>query len=124
MQAALDKTCKHVEVIVDKLNGKFGKKVVFLVPVGDATVKLREMVLDGRYPGVKRQSELWSDAMPHAGVHVSALSGYCHFAAIYRTSPVGLKIARYKELTDEQHAILQKIAWDVVSQYPFAGVSK
>jgi hypothetical protein len=26
----------------------------------------------------------------------------CHFAAIYRTSPVGLKIARYKELSDEQ----------------------
>ena len=93
-------------------------------PVGDATVKLREMVLDGRYPGVKKQSELWSDAMPHAGVHVSALSGYCHFAAIYRTSPVGLKISRWKELTDEQHTILQKLAWETVSKYPYAGVAK
>ena len=124
VQAALDKTRKGVEAIVDKLNEKFGKKVVFLVPVGDATVKLRVMVLDGKYPGVKKQSELWSDAMPHAGVHVSALSGYCHFAAIYRTSPVGLKISRWKELTDEQHAILQKIAWETVSKYPHAGVGK
>jgi len=123
LQAALDKTRKPVEAIVDKLNGKFGKKVVFLVPVGDATVKLREMVLDGKYPGVKKQSELWSDAMPHAGPHVSALSGYCHFAAIYRTSPVGLKISRWKDLTDEQHAILQKLAWDMVSKYPYAGIA-
>jgi hypothetical protein len=62
--------------------------------------------------------------MPHAGVHVMALSGYCHFAAIYRTSPVGLKIDRFKELTDEQHAILQRIAWETVSKYPYAGVAK
>jgi hypothetical protein len=124
VQTALDKTRKGVETVVDKLNKKFGKRVVFLIPVGDATVKLRAMVLEGKYPGVKKQSELWNDAMPHAGPHVMALSGYCHFAAIYRTSPVGLKILRFKELTDEQHAILQKIAWDVVSKYPFAGVSK
>lgn len=124
LQAALDKTRKGVEATVDKLNEKFGKRVVFLVPIGDATVKLREMVLDGKYPGVKKQSELWNDAMPHAGVHVMALSGYCHFAAIYRTSPVGLKISRWKELTDEQHAVLQKLAWETVSKYPHAGVAK
>lgn len=124
VQAALDKTRKGVEATVDKLNEKFGKKVVFLVPVGDATVKLREMVLEGKYPGVTKQSELWNDAMPHAGPHVMALSGYCHFAAIYRTSPVGLKIARFKELTDAQHAILQRIAWETVSKYPYAGVAK
>ena len=122
VQAALDKTRKGVEATVDKLNEKFGKRVVFLVPIGDATLRLRALVLEGKYPGVKKQSELWNDAMPHAGVHVMALSGYCHFAAIYRTSPVGLKIARFKELTDEQHAILQKLAWDVVSKYPHAGV--
>ena len=124
VQAALDKTRKPVEAIVDKLNEKFGKRVVFLVPVGDATLQLRAMIQDGKYPGVKKQSELWSDAMPHAGAHVSALSGYCHFAAIYRTSPVGLKISRWKELTDEQHSILQKIAWETVSKYPYAGVAK
>jgi hypothetical protein len=53
-----------------------------------------------------------------------ALSSYCHFAAIYRTSPVGLKIDRFKELTEEQHAVLERIAWEVVSEYPYAGVTK
>jgi hypothetical protein len=123
VQAALDKTRKGVEGIVEKLNEKFGKRVVFLVPVGNATVKLRELILKGKYPGVKKQSELWTDAMPHPAVHVMALSGYCHFAAIYHTSPVGLKIDRFKELTDEQHAILQKLAWETVSKYPHAGVA-
>jgi hypothetical protein len=124
LQAALDKTRKSVEAKADELNKKFGEPVVFLVPVGDATVKLRALVLEGKYPGVTKQSDLWNDAMPHAGVHVMALSGYCHFAAIYRTSPVGLKILRFKELTDEQHAILQRIAWETVSNYPHAGVAK
>ncbi len=124
LQAALDKTRKPVESIVDKLNEKFDKRVVFLVPVGDATVKLRAMVLEGKYPGVTKQSELWTDAMPHPGAHVMALSAYCHFAAIYRTSPIGLKMPRFKELTDEQHAILQKLAWETVSKYPYAGVAK
>ena len=124
LQAALDKTRKSVEAKADELNKKFGKPVVFLVPVGDATVKLRALVLEGKYPGVTKQSDLWNDAMPHAGVHVMALSGYCHFAAIYRTSPVGLKISRFKDLTDEQHAILQRIAWETVSNYPHAGVAK
>ena len=130
MQAALDKTRKGVEAIVDKLNEKFGKRVVFLVPVGDATVKLRELILQGKYPGIKKQSELWTDGMPHPGVDVKALSTYCHFAAIYRTSPVGLQNNHFYlraddplPITAEQHAILQKIAWDVVSQYPYAGIA-
>jgi hypothetical protein len=123
VQAALDKTRKGVEAKADELNKKYGKPVVFLVPVGDATVKLRALVLEGQYPGVTKQSDLWTDAMPHPGEHVMALSGYCHFAAIYRTSPIGLKISRFKELTDEQHAILQKLAWETVSNYPHAGVA-
>jgi hypothetical protein len=77
LQAALDKTRKGVEAIVDTLNEKFGKRVVFLVPVGDATVKLRELILQGKYPGAKKQSELWTDGMPHPGADVKALSTYC-----------------------------------------------
>ncbi len=124
VQAALDKTRKSVEARADEINKKFGKPVVFVVPVGEAVMRLRALVAGGKYPGVKKQSELWTDAMPHAGVHVMALSGYCHFAAIYRTSPAGLKIARFKELTDEQHAILQEIARETVSKYPHAGIAR
>ena len=27
-------------------------------------------------------------------------------------------------VSDEQRAILQKLAWDIVSKYPYAGVAK
>lgn len=123
VRTALERACRNTEKIVDRLNEKFGKRAVFLVPVGEATLRLREAILAGTYPGLTKQSEIWSDAMPHAGAHVMALSGYCHFAAIYRMSPVGLKITRFGEITHEQHAILQRIAWDVVSQYPYAGIA-
>jgi hypothetical protein len=30
---------------------------------------------------------------------------------------------RFDDVTDDQHAILQKIAWETVSKYPYAGVA-
>lgn len=122
LQAALDKNRKRLEGRVDAINKEIGKQVVFIVPVGDAIVKLREMVVDGKYPGVTKQSELFKDAL-HAKEHVNLLTAYCNFAAIYRKSPVGLKL-EMKNITDEHHAILQKIAWETVSKYPHAGVKE
>lgn len=122
LQAALDKNRKRLEVRVDEINKEIGKQVVFIVPVGDAIVKLREMVVDGKYPGVTKQSELFKD-MLHAKEHVNLLISYCNFAAIYQKSPVGLKLD-VKNITDEHHAILQKLAWETVSQYPHAGLKK
>jgi hypothetical protein len=130
VQAEIDKHRQVLEAAVDKMNGKFGKRVVFVVPVGDATVKLRRMVVEGKFPGVTKQSGVWSDVMPHPGRQVRALSGYCHYAAIYGLSPVGLQNNNFYEraddplpITAEQHAILQQIAWDVVSRYPYAGIA-
>jgi hypothetical protein len=54
---------------------------------------------------------------------VNLLTAYCNYAAIYQKSPVGLKL-EMKDITEEQHAILQKLAWETVSQYPHAGVKK
>jgi hypothetical protein len=126
VQAALDKQRKRLEVRVDAINKEIGKPVVFIVPVGDAIVKLREMVVDGKFPGVTKQSELFMSGYKgalHAEKHVNLLTAYCNYAAIYQKSPVGLKL-EMKDITEEQHAILQKLAWETVSQYPHAGVKK
>ena len=61
--------------------------------------------------------------MPHAGLHVGMLAGYCHFATMYRQSPEGLK-PDVQGLNNAQHAILQKLAWETVSTYPYAGIAK
>ena len=126
VQAALDKVRKTLEVRVDAINKEIGKPVVFIVPVGDAIVKLREMVVDGKFPGVTKQSELFMSGYKgalHAEKHVNLLTAYCNYAAIYQKSPVGLKL-EMKDITDQQHAILQKLAWETVLNYPHAGLKK
>ncbi|MCA9069895.1 MAG: hypothetical protein KDA84_13270 [Planctomycetaceae bacterium] len=110
-----------LEAQADDLNKKHGKRAVFIVPVGDAVIKLRQMVVEGKFPGVTKQSELFRDRIGHANAHVQALATYCNFAAIYRTNPQGLNLPT-KEITHEQQGILQKLAWDTVSQYPYSGV--
>ncbi len=121
LQAAVDDWRKKLEAQADDLNKIHGKRAVFIVPAGDAVVKLRAMVVEGTFPGVTKQSELFTDPIGHCRAHVQALASYCNYAAIYRVSPVGLKAAR-SGLDEEQHAILQKLAWETVSKYSYAGI--
>lgn len=121
LQAAIDEWRVKLEAQVDALNKEHNRKSVFIVPVGDAVVKLRGMVIEGTFPGIKTQSELFTDPIGHAGPQVQALASYCNYVAIYRVSPVGLKIPG-KSVTPEQHEILQKLAWDTVSGYSHSGV--
>lgn len=122
LQAAVDDWRKKLEAQADNLNKQHSKRAVFIVPVGDAVVKLRALVIDGKFPGVAKQSELFTDPIGHCHAHVQMLASYCNYMAMYRVSPVGLKLQR-SNLSDEQHAILQKLAWETVSTYPYSGVT-
>ena len=121
LQTAVDEWRKKLEAQVEDLNRQHGKQALFIVPVGDAVVKLRGLVAAGKYPGVTKQSELFTDPIGHGGPHIQALASYCNFAAIYRMDPSGLNLSG---LTDEQNAILQKIAWETVSACPYAGIKE
>lgn len=123
LQAALDKNRKAVEVRVDAINKKLGANVVLLVPVGDAFVRMRAMVVDGKFPGVAKQSELFNDDMPHQGKLGSLLQDYCIFTALHHRSPAGLNVTLDKTITYKQAEILQRIAWETVSNYPYAGIA-
>jgi len=122
LQAAVDEWRKKLEAQVDDLNKQHGKRAVFIVPAGDAVVKLRAMIVDGKFPGITNQSKLFRDEIGHGQGQVMVLTSYCNFAAIYRVSPVGLKLGE-RGVDDTQHAILQKIAWETVSTYPYAGIA-
>lgn len=122
LQAAVDEWRTKLEAQVDDLNQRHGRRAVFVVPVGDAVVKLRALVADGKFPGITQQSKLFRDPIGHGQGHVMVLASYCNFAAIYRSSPQGLKLNE-RSVSDEQHVILQKLAWDTVSQYPYARVA-
>ena len=122
VKAVIDRERAKVEKIAAELNKKHGRQVVFLVPLGDATTSLRAMIVEGKFPGVTKQSAIFSDAMPHPGPIAAELAAYCSYAAIYHTSPVGLQIK--DGVPEEQRVILQKLAWETVSKYPYAGVAK
>jgi len=117
---------RDVEAYVAGVNKKLGKQVVYIVPVGMATLALREKIVAGQCPGIEKQSELYRDPWGHPQLPLQVLSGYCHYAVIYRRSPVGLPMPvelQGKYANPELNKLLQQLAWDAVSQHPMTGVT-
>lgn len=123
---------KSLEDVVADLNkqySKSGKPVAFAAPVGQAVVALRQKIIDGKAPGLKVQEDLFTDAIGHAKAPIVALSGYCYYALIYQTSPVGLPMpSALKKANNPEFAklntLLQEIAWETVTKHPQSGVAK
>jgi hypothetical protein len=116
---------RKLEEQVTALNAAVGKEAVHIVPVGDAVLALRERVIEGRAPGIAKQADLFKDDLGHPMPPLSVLVTYCHFAAIYQRSPVGLPVpAALKDVPQaaELNALLQQLAWDAVTGYPMSGV--
>lgn len=109
---------------IEDINKRLGKQVVFVAPVGRAVLMLRDKVIKGEAPGVKKQSELFTDSLGHGKEPVQRLAAYCYYATIYRKSPVGLAVFEKKgnENWNKLNRILQQLAWDAVTQYPLSGV--
>ena len=123
---------KDIEDYVKGINQRLGKDAVLIVPVGMAVVTLREKIVKGEAPGLKQQSELFRDNWGHALLPLQLLSSYCHYAVIYRKSPVGLPVPlAFRTLEDmsiddkaKLNTLLQQIAWDTVSAHPMSGITK
>ena len=115
-----------IEKQIAALNAKYGHDVIRIVPVGDAVLRLRERVAAGTVPGIKRQSELFTDPIGHAKSPVMALATYCNFACIYGRSPVGLDDGdrELDRIDPKLRSVLQEIAWDAVTSHPMSGVTK
>ncbi len=117
---------KSLEAQVRALNKTAGHDAVFIVPVSDAVFALRERIAEGTAPGLTKQTDLFRDDLGHPKPPLAILVTYCHFAAIYRRSPVGLPVpAELKGLpqADELNRLLQQLAWDSVAKYSMSGVS-
>ena len=132
LREATQRYAKDIEDHVKGINQRLGKDAVLVVPVGMAAVTLREKIIKGEAPGLKQQSELFRDNWGHALLPLQLLSSYCHFAVIYRQSPVGLPLPlafrTLKNMSDDEKAklntLLQQIAWDTVSAHPMSGINK
>ena len=123
---------KDIEDYVKGINQRLGKDSALIVPVGMAAVALREKIIKGEAPGLKAQADLFRDNWGNANPPLQILSSYCHYAVIYRKSPVGLPVPlvfrTLKDISDDDksklNTLLQHIAWDTVSQHPMTGVMK
>ena len=133
-----DKARKQLEAEIDFVNKQQGRRVAVVIPVANAVLKLRAMGVEGKFSGLSEQSELFIPGTWSAHRHIRMLIAYCNFAALYGVSPEGLTPSvghlKYKTkggapqsmagITSEQHAILQKLAWETVSNDPYAGIAK
>jgi len=118
---------RELDQQVRAVNERCGKPVAFLVPMGRAVIALREKVRLGQAPGIKTQAALFRDRMGHPGPALTLLNAYCHFAVIYRRSPVGLApLTTPSEISQVVDAalnrLLQQIAWETVIAEPLSGV--
>lgn len=129
----------QLETEVDGVNQRLGRRVACIVPVADAGLAFMDEVVAGRVPGVMDPNDLFDRPGSWGpGRHLIALAAYCHYATLYRASPEGLSVPfpEFKSkpkgaseeiilgaLTPAEDAILQRIAWETVSKYPYAGVA-
>jgi hypothetical protein len=120
---------KSMDDHVRELNQKHEKPVLFVVPVGQAVIALREKVIAGQAPGIKTQEDLFTDAIGHVRAPIQVLTAYCHFAVIYRRTPVGLPVpaalakAKLPE-EDKLNRLLQELAWEAAAGHPLSGVRR
>ncbi len=116
---------KSIDEHVRELNKKLGKQAVFVVPVGQAMIALRETIIAGEAPGLKTQDDLFADALGHVRAPAQVLVAYCHYAVIYRRSPVGLPMPGGLGKTSDAeklNRLLQELAWATVTHHELSGV--
>jgi hypothetical protein len=127
LRAKHDPYFKMIEDHVKELNARIPAAKIAIVPSGEAVLALRDKVIKGEAPGIKTQNELFTDVLGHPGPQVRVLSAYCHFAVIYRRSPVGLPVngllAKLPE-AEKLNQLLQEIAWKAVTGHPMSGVAR
>lgn len=129
LQGEHDKYFHDVDEHVKSLKEKYGgKPALFVAPVGQAVLTLRQKIAEGAAPGLTKQTDLFTDAIGHAKPPLAVLVGYCYYAQIYGRSPVGLPVPPAlqglpdEELTAKLNRLLQEIAWKAVTEHPLSGV--
>lgn len=129
-----------LEKLAGEVNEKLGRQVMVISPAGEAVRDLVTMVAEGKFPGISEPFDLWVNAdMWQPGLHIRSLIAYVNVATMYGVSPIGSNpdfsgltfgggkapkgtVADLTPITDEQRAILQRIAWDAVTRFPVSGV--
>jgi hypothetical protein len=99
----------------------------FIVPGGLALVTLKHAIEQGQVPGI---TDFFGTLFQAGGedIHMTGAGAYLislvFYSSMFQQSPEGLANESGGELTAEQAAIFQRIAWDTVVGYPLSGVDR
>jgi hypothetical protein len=122
----------YVEELQHRLNPQIADgKPAHIIPSSLAMGWIKNMIDHGQFPGVKTGGFyplLFNDQVhPAAGpIHNSANGAYLvdltWYSAFYREAPEGKTQPVETTFTDEQARIIERLAWDVVKNYPDSGL--
>ncbi len=105
-----------------------GGKRVRVLPTALALGWLRNQIDQGKFPGVAPGEDSFYGAFFEDQVHVNPNGCYVvaltWYAALYGESPEDKLLPIGANLTPEQARALQRLAWDVVRNYPDCGLYK
>lgn len=118
----------YLEALRKQLAGidqRAGKEITYVVPSAAAMYQLRKEVIKGNVPGIKKQSELFTDALGHVTQPGINLVTYVWYATMYRENPMGLQALVNPEdpTSAARELLLQKIAWNAVVEEVKSGVA-
>ncbi|MDR3708461.1 MAG: chitobiase/beta-hexosaminidase C-terminal domain-containing protein [Capsulimonadaceae bacterium] len=115
------------EDLKDKVNETYkGAKPIRMIPAGIALGQLHHMIDIGLVPGFAKDDfygKLFKDGV-HLNANGSFLVDCMFYSAFYGESPEGKFLPVLTELTARQATIMQKLAWDTMTNYPFSGFYK
>ena len=129
LQAEHDKYFAAIDEKITAMNKTYdGKPAIFIAPIGQAVLTLRNKIAEGTAPGLTKQTDLFTDPIGHPKPPLAVLVAYCYYSQIYGKSPVGLPVppslkgSANEEITAKLNKLLQEIAWNTVSTHPLSGV--
>ncbi len=111
-----------------KKDEKIGREVAYIIPTSEGNTELRRLIIEKKFPGLDKQSDLFADQIGHPKPPLWAFNSYIHFAVIYGRSPVGLPIPAVLTKTGNPkfdadfNKRLQELAWKTVIEHPLSGV--
>ena len=122
----------YMEELQHRLNPQLAEgKRARIIPSALAMGWIRNMIDHGKFPGVK-PGEFYpllfndqvhpADAPIHGTANGAYLVDMTWFSAFYREAPEGKVLPIETSFTPEQARIVERLAWDVIKNYPDCGL--
>ncbi|CAA9440800.1 MAG: CBM62 [uncultured Phycisphaerae bacterium] len=121
--AACENHLRYFEAVRERINKTWEGKPVLIVPTARAMAEAKRAVEGGKVPGLSDFDDFYSDDL-HLSPKGRWFVANVVTASLTRESPEGKTSALNSGLTEAQARVLQRIAWEVVSNYEHAGVKK